>query len=120
MKTPGWFKKGEQWFKSRRDPITNADLKKLLNSMAKTQAELTADLKEAADNIKAANVTLTKVTAESTKLLADFLALKAIIDAGGTIGQELQDAAADVLEQAKAVKAATIVADDVVVDAAAP
>lgn len=76
-----------------------------------TQAEIVAQLKQVSQDLKDGNAAIaslqtevTKVGGETDNLIKQIADLKAIIDAGGTITQELQDAVADVATQAGSVK----------------
>lgn len=105
-----------------------------LDQIMATQAEIVAQLKQVSSDLKDTNAAVaslqtevTKVGSETDNLIKQIADLKAIIDAGGTITQELQDAAADVATQAGTVKSgitnvATAVqtVDDKVPDAPTP
>jgi len=76
-----------------------------------TQSEIVAQLKDVSQGLKDTQAAVAslqtevgKVGTETDSLIKQVADLKAIIDAGGTITQELQDAVADVATQAGAVK----------------
>ena len=106
-------KNGRQWW-SGWLPATGSDLnriKEILDKIMATQSEIVAQLKDVSQGLKDTQAAVAslqtevgKVGTETDSLIKQVDDLKAIIDAGGTITQELQDAVADVATQAGAVK----------------
>lgn len=106
------------WFKSRFCCVNHKqDLKKLMRKIMANQAEIVAQLKGANQKLAATTTQLVKVGTETDSLQQKIVELQAIIDAGGTIGQDLIDAANEVSASADAVSAAAKGVDDKVPDA---
>jgi hypothetical protein len=91
-----------------------------LHTIMATDAELTAKLTAVADSLDAANTEITKVSGETTGLIAAVAKLQALIDAGGTISPALSAAADAVEAKANAVSAGLKSVDDLVPDAPTP
>lgn len=101
------------WFQSRHGLVTKKDLDEWGKKIMATQAELVADLKTVVAQLQKLDGD-TRVLQQSVDAAnAKIAELEAIIAQGGTIGQELIDAVAEV-------KAAVQVVDDNVPEVPAP
>lgn len=95
-----------RWFKSRLERKKRNDLKKLMHKIMANQQDIVAQLKAAKAKQDSTLAVLVRVGEETDFLQTKIVELQAIIDQGGTIGQDLIDAAKAVADGADAVAAA--------------
>lgn len=87
--------------KSCRKPVSNEDLEKLLHKIMATQTELAQSLRDSLALQQKTATEIQALQAGQDVLTAKIVELQALVDAGGTIGQELVDAVAAVAAQSK-------------------